>query len=132
MDIISNKSLMKDKDFVIEIIKLFQKRERADLLHFYSFIDLSLQADYEIAIEILKSTSWTDHFFEMMPNSLKKDRKFILEAIKIKVYLGYINKSWWTDTTFVMEAQEFLPKEYFNTVFEKIDAIESIKKKLII
>jgi hypothetical protein len=126
------KSLMRDRDFVIEIIKLFQKSERADLLHFYSFIDVSLQADYEIAIEILKSTSWTNHFFEMMPNSLKKDRKFILEAIKSKVYLGHINKFWWTDTAFVMEAQEFLPKEYFETVLQKIDAIEAIKKNLII
>jgi hypothetical protein len=126
------KSLMRDRVFVIEIIKLFQKRERADLLHFYSFIDVSLQADYEIAIEILKSTSWTNHFFEIMPNSLKKDRKFILEAIKLKVHLGYINKSWWTDRAFVVEAQEYLPKEYFNSVLEKIDAIEAIKKNLII
>jgi hypothetical protein len=124
------KSLMKDKDFVFEIIKLFQKRERADLLYFYSFIDETLQADYEIAIEILKSTNCTDYFFEIMPNSLKKDRKFILEAIKLKVHLGYINKFWWTDRAFVMEAQEFLPKEYFNNVLEKINTIESIKKNL--
>jgi hypothetical protein len=31
-----------------------------------------------------------------------------------------------------MEAKEFLPKDYFNTVLEKIDAIESIKKNLTI
>jgi hypothetical protein len=128
-------SVMKDKDFVIEIIKLFKKRESSDLLHFYSFIDVSLQADYKIASEMLKlsiTNGWTDYFFEIMPNSLKKNRKFILKAIKSKVHWGHINKSWWTDRAFVVEAQEFLPKEYFNTVLGKIDAIESIKKKLII
>ena len=55
-----------------------------------------------------------------------------LESIKLKVHLGYINKFWWTDRAFVMEAQEFLPKEYFNSVLEKINTIESIKKNLTI
>ncbi len=56
----------------------------------------------------------------------------LLESIKLKVHLGYINKFWWTDRAFVMEAQEFLPKEYFNSVIEKINTIESIKKNLTI
>lgn len=127
-----DESIKKDTDFIFEIIKLFKKIKNANLIYVYREIDITLKLDYTIVIEILRHLisegNYLYEFFNMIPNALKRDKKFILEAIKLDIRLDYINNSWWTDREFVVETQEFLPKEYFDTYIERIDTIESFKR----